>query len=166
VLLTARATVRDQSIADDRADLRIRLRDLAAARVRYGYRRLHVLLKREGHVVNHKLVYRLYVEEGLGIRRRSPRRRKSVQIRPERLQARQSNESLVDGRHVGPAVQRDAVPAADVKCILAWRDNRVSRCRQAGWHYCESGLVTARAAFHSSSICAGFRATAAPSSIF
>lgn len=52
-----------------------------------------MLLKREGHVVNHKLVYRLYVEEGLGIRRRSPQRRKSVQIRPERPQARQSNES-------------------------------------------------------------------------
>ena len=93
VLAAARATVRYQSVADDRAELRIRLRDLAAARVRYGYRRLHVLLQREGHWVNHKLVYRLYVEEGLGIRRRSPRRRKSVQIRPERLPARQSNES-------------------------------------------------------------------------
>jgi putative transposase len=93
VLLAARATVRYQSVANDRADLRIRLRDLAAARVRYGYRRLHVLLKREGYSANHKLVYRLYVEEGLGIRRRSPRRRKSVQIRPKRPQAGRSNES-------------------------------------------------------------------------
>jgi putative transposase len=93
VLLAARATVRYQSVADDRAELRIRLRDLAAARVRYGYRRLHVLLKREGYSANHKLVYRLYVEEGLGIRRRSPRRRKSVQIRPERSLAQRTNES-------------------------------------------------------------------------
>jgi putative transposase len=93
VLMAARATVRYQSVAEDRAELRIRLRDLAATRVRYGYRRLHVLLKREGYVANHKLVYRLYVEEGLGIRRRSPRRRKSVQIRPERPPAQQSNES-------------------------------------------------------------------------
>ena len=48
--------------------LRLRLRDLAATRVRYGYRRLHVLLRREGWRVNHKRVYRLYREEGLGIR--------------------------------------------------------------------------------------------------
>lgn len=58
-----RATHRYQSIRDDRAKLRIRLRDLAAARVRYGYRRLHLLLQREGRQVNHKLVYRIYCEE-------------------------------------------------------------------------------------------------------
>jgi putative transposase len=54
----------------------MRLRDLAAARVRYGYRRLHVLLQREGWQINHKRVYRLYREEGLGIRMH--RRRKRV----------------------------------------------------------------------------------------
>jgi putative transposase len=49
--------------------LRIRLRDLAGSRVRYGYRRLTVLLRREGWKVNTKRVYRLYREEGLQIQR-------------------------------------------------------------------------------------------------
>ena len=55
-----RATHRYESVRDDRADLRIRLRDLASSRVQYGYRRLHILLRREGWKVNHKLVYRIY----------------------------------------------------------------------------------------------------------
>ncbi|MCA9317904.1 MAG: transposase, partial [Planctomycetes bacterium] len=45
--------------------LKMRLKDLALARPRYGYRRLTVLLRREGWHVNHKRVYRLYREEGL-----------------------------------------------------------------------------------------------------
>ena len=51
--------------------LRRRLRELAAQRPRFGYRRLHVLLRREGLVVNHKRVERLYREEGLAVRRRT-----------------------------------------------------------------------------------------------
>jgi putative transposase len=64
----ARSSYRYRSHAADHTALRLRLRDLAATRVRYGYRRLHVLLRREGWRVNHKRVYRLYREEGLGIR--------------------------------------------------------------------------------------------------
>jgi putative transposase len=60
-----------------RTELRTRLRALAAARPRWGYQRLHVLLRREGYQVNHKLVYRLYREEGLVVRRR---RRKQVAV--------------------------------------------------------------------------------------
>ena len=56
--------------------LRTSLRTVAASRPRFGYRRLHVLLQREGWVVNHKRVYRLYREERLALRRR--RRRKLV----------------------------------------------------------------------------------------
>jgi transposase InsO family protein len=58
--------------------LRIRIRDLAQARVRYGYRRLHVLLLREGWRVNHKRVYRLYKEEGLSLRLKSKKKRVSA----------------------------------------------------------------------------------------
>jgi putative transposase len=47
----------------------MRLKDLAATRVRFGYRRLHVLLRREGWGVNHKKVYRIYREEDLTVRR-------------------------------------------------------------------------------------------------
>jgi len=72
VLNYPRASHRYQSVRDDRAELRIELRDLASNRPRYGYRRLHVLLRRKGYLVNAKLVYRLYCEEGLGIRGKRP----------------------------------------------------------------------------------------------
>ena len=48
--------------------LRVRLRELAGSRVRYGFRRLTVFLKREGWEVNAKRIYRLYTEEGLIVR--------------------------------------------------------------------------------------------------
>jgi putative transposase len=50
---------------DDQAPLRLRLRELAEVRRRYGYRRLTVLLQREGWAVNHKRVYELYRQENL-----------------------------------------------------------------------------------------------------
>lgn len=56
----------------------MRLKDLAAARVRYGYRRLHVLLMREGWVINHKRVYRLYKQEGLSLRLKTKKKRASA----------------------------------------------------------------------------------------
>src|SRR5215469_13523410 len=55
--------------------LRERLRALAGERRRFGYRRLWVLLRREGHPVNRKRVYRLYKEERLMVRRRGGRKR-------------------------------------------------------------------------------------------
>ena len=85
----------------------MRLKELAAARVRYGYRRLHVLLRREGWPVNAKRVHRLYREEGLGIRPRTPRRRRSCRYRAERAAVGAANEcwamdflsdQLFDGR--------------------------------------------------------------------
>ncbi|MGQ0741106.1 MAG: IS3 family transposase [Alphaproteobacteria bacterium] len=59
----------------DDAQLRQRLRDLALERRRFGYRRLHILLRREGIVLNHKKLYRLYREERLMVRKRSGRKR-------------------------------------------------------------------------------------------
>jgi putative transposase len=50
------------------------LRELAGERRRFGYRRLHVMLRREGWAVNHKRVYRLYGEEGLSVRKRKRKR--------------------------------------------------------------------------------------------
>jgi putative transposase len=55
----------------------MRLKDLAATRVRYGYRRLHVLLLREGWAINHKRVYRLYKQEGLSLRLKTKKKRAS-----------------------------------------------------------------------------------------
>jgi putative transposase len=61
--------------------LRTRLRELAEQRRRWGYRRLHILLQREGWKVNRKRVYRIYVEEKLIVRRRRRRRRICAQAR-------------------------------------------------------------------------------------
>ena len=101
-----RSTCRYRSQARDQTALRVRLRDLAAARVRYGYRRLHVLLRREGWQVNHKRVYRLYRQEGLAIRVRRKKKRVAVtRVTPvpaQRPQERWSMDfladSLADGR--------------------------------------------------------------------
>lgn len=82
-----RASQRYQSRRDPQTALRLRLKELAEARVRYGYRRLHVLLQREGWEVNHKMVYRLYAEEGLSIRTRSPKRRRACRYRTGRPEA-------------------------------------------------------------------------------
>ena len=79
----ARSTVRYQSVQAPREPLRARLRELAAVRVSYGYRRLHILLRREGWPVNRKLIERLYREEGLTLKRKSPKRRRSA-VRRER----------------------------------------------------------------------------------
>ena len=79
MLTFQRSSQRHENVADGQAVLRMRIRDLAAARVSYGYRRLHVLSRREGWHVNHKRVYRLYHLEGLIMRRRKPRRHVSCQ---------------------------------------------------------------------------------------
>ena len=60
--------------SDDMA-IRARLKDLANERRRFGYRRLHLLLRREGVMLNHKKLFRLYREERLSVRRRSGRKR-------------------------------------------------------------------------------------------
>ena len=67
--------MRYHSQRGDDAELRQRLRDLAQQRRRFGYRRLHVLLRRDGMEINHKKTQRLYREEGLTVRRRRGRRR-------------------------------------------------------------------------------------------
>lgn len=87
-----RSVQRYRSRRDPQAEVRMRLRDLAAARVRYGYRRLHVLLRREGWPVNHKRVHRLYAEEGLSIRTKLPRRKRAWRYRQGRPEAGGPNE--------------------------------------------------------------------------
>jgi putative transposase len=70
----------------------MRLRELAGVRVAYGYRRLHVLLRREGWQINHKRVYRLYREECLVMRKKTPRRRVACVKREIRPAAQKRNE--------------------------------------------------------------------------
>jgi hypothetical protein len=114
-----RASHRYQSRRDPAVELRMRLKELAESRVRYGYRRLHTLLQREGWQVNHKRLYRLYCEEGLSIRTRSPKRRRACRYRSGRSEADGMNDVWAmhcpigdcasaicrKGLHVGPAVR-------------------------------------------------------------
>jgi putative transposase len=80
---------------------------MAGVRISYGYRRLNVLLRREGWPINAKRVYRSYVEEGLGLKRKRPKRRRSAVVRQERQTVVMPNErwamdfmhdTLFDGR--------------------------------------------------------------------
>jgi putative transposase len=70
----------------------MRIKEVAAVRVRYGYKRIHVLLKREGWGVNHKRVYRIYCEEGLNLCRKRPRKRTSENHRTAREDAQNIND--------------------------------------------------------------------------
>jgi putative transposase len=102
-----RRTYRYRSRAKDQTALCMRLRELASVRVRYGYRRLHTLLRREGWSVNHKRVYRLYRLEGLSVRSKVHKKRVSA-LRPLLPTAQAPNEqwsmdfmsdSLASGQH-------------------------------------------------------------------
>jgi putative transposase len=92
---------------DDRA-IRERLRALAAERHRFGYRRLHILLAREGVQLNHKRLFRLYREERLGVRRRGGRKRalgtRAPMALPQGPNQRWSldfvSDALIDGRRI------------------------------------------------------------------
>src|SRR5262249_47078800 len=89
------ASQRYRSCRPEQAELRSRLHALAIERVRWGYRRLHLLLKREGRAVNVKRVYRLYREEGLAVRRRR-RKRVAVPRAPQAVPTRLNEWGGVD----------------------------------------------------------------------
>jgi putative transposase len=82
-----------RSCEDPKAALRGRMRELAQIRIRYGYRRLHVLLKREGWVLGKQQTYRLYPEENLQLRSKLSRRRKMVVTRRERYVPKRPNQA-------------------------------------------------------------------------
>jgi putative transposase len=85
---------------------RLRIRELAAARRRFGYRRLHLLMKREGIVMNEKRLRRIYREEGLQVRKRGGRKRALGMRAPLRLPSAPNerwsidfvSDSFTDGR--------------------------------------------------------------------
>ena len=86
-----RSTMRYKSLSDPQEELRKRIKELAAQRVRWGYRQIHTLLQREGWMVNRKRVQRLYREEGLAVRRKGKKRR-SQAPRPVREPLGRPNE--------------------------------------------------------------------------
>ena len=78
------STYHYRSCRPDQAALKARMKAIAETRVRYGYRRVHVLLKREGWTVNHKRTYKLYKEMGLQLRNKTPKRRVKAKLREDR----------------------------------------------------------------------------------
>ena len=103
-----RMMVRYRSCRPDDTDLRLRLRALAHERRRFGYRRLHVLVRREGFRVNHKRLFRLYREERLMVHRRGGRKRalgtRAPMVVPQLANDRWSldfvSDQFIDGRRL------------------------------------------------------------------
>lgn len=98
---------RQSRYAEANERLRVRLRQLAEERRRWGYRRLHILFEREGWQVNSKRVYRIYVEEKLVVRKRKRRRRICAQARvllaaPARKNETWTMDFLQDALATGP----------------------------------------------------------------
>ena len=88
-----RSACRYRSVMDPKIGLRRRMRQLARARVRFGYRRIHVLLRREGWRLGRDQAYRLYREEGLQLRSKLPKRRKMLVTRRERYVPQRTNQA-------------------------------------------------------------------------
>jgi putative transposase len=80
-----RGTFRSESCRNEWVELRGRIREIDQSRVRYGYRKILVLMRPEGWQVGKHLVYRLYKEEGLALKKRPQKRRKAVRHREERF---------------------------------------------------------------------------------
>ena len=77
----------------------MRILDIASARVRYGYKRIHVLLLREGWKINHKAVYRIYRQEGLNLRYKG-RRKKVSRTRIPKVEVTGVNQCSRHGLYV------------------------------------------------------------------
>ena len=88
-----RSTCRYRSRRPDQAGLEARIKEICATRVRYGYRRVHVLLCREGWDVNIKKAYRIYRELGLQLRNKTPKRRVKAKLRDDRRPATAPKET-------------------------------------------------------------------------
>lgn len=79
---------RYESMQEPRTALRLRIREIAQICVRCGYRKIRLLLNREGWKVGKKLVYRRYREEGLTLRHKPRRKRRAAMHRRERFRPR------------------------------------------------------------------------------
>lgn len=117
-----RSSYRYEAVADGDAELRGKLLELARQKLRYGYRRLHVLLQRQGQAVNVKRVYRLYREAGLMVRRQ--RRKRLVRLMPAEPRLQRANQEwamdfIIDGLASGRMVRILSVVDAYTRECLA-----------------------------------------------
>jgi transposase InsO family protein len=131
-----RRTMRYRSRRPPDEALRARMRELAAERRRFGYRRLHVLLRREGLVQNRKRTQRLYREEGLTVRRRRGRKRATGSRAPLLLPALPNARWSIDFVHDQLACGRrfrilNVIDDVTKECLLALADTSISGKRVA-----------------------------------
>ena len=127
---------RYRSTRPDDNDLRQRLKELASERRRFGYRRLHILLKREGIEANWKKVYRIYREERLTVRKRGGRKRalgtRAPMAVPQAADQRWSldfvSDALMDGRRFRILCVIDDFSR---ECLATVVDNSISGARVA-----------------------------------
>ncbi len=130
-MMISRSLYHYRSVAADQTPLRNRIKEIAATRVRYGYKRIYVVLRREGWRINHKRVYRLYKQDGLSLFERRPRRHRSAAHRPPPRATVAINEcwgmdfvseQLYDGRKLR------ALTLVDVhtrECLAIWVDQGI-----------------------------------------
>ncbi len=115
----------------DQAGIEARIRDICATRVRYGYRRVHVLLKREGWDVNVKRTYRIYRDLGLQLRNKTPKRRVKAKLRDDRQEAAGPNDvwamELVALRPPSAPSTTSLPPATGSGCWPSSTPTRASR---------------------------------------
>lgn len=93
VLQAERSSYHYKSRRADQAGLKQRIKEIAETRVRYGYRRITVLLRCEGWLVNAKRVQRLYREMSLQLRNKTRKRRVKAALRADRTPPSRSNET-------------------------------------------------------------------------
>lgn len=86
-----RSTARYKTVRDSDDELQKKIRGIALEKRRFGYRRIHMMLRRKGENVNHKKVFRIYQELGLKVRKRGGRKR-ALGIREVRARAERTNE--------------------------------------------------------------------------
>jgi transposase InsO family protein len=131
-----RMSMRYRSLRPDDAALRTRLRELAAERRRFGYRRLHILMRREGFIMNHKKLRRIYREERLMVRRRGGRKRALGTRAPLVFPRRRTNAGRSISCPISSAITVASAswPSSTTSHENAWRSWRTHPCQAHGWH--------------------------------
>jgi putative transposase len=122
------------SVRPNQEPLRSRIREIAAVRVSYGYRRVHVLLRREGWPINRKRVHRLYREEGLCLRAKRPKRRRMATARQVRPAATEPNQRwamdfMSDALHNGRRLRvLTVVDTCTPECVVPAFEGASAQC--------------------------------------
>jgi putative transposase len=93
VLLVETSTYHYKPHRRGQADLEKRIKEIAETRMRYGYRRVHVVLQREGWMINIKRTYRLYTNLSLQLRNKTSKRRVKAKLREDRSPASHPNQT-------------------------------------------------------------------------